>query len=536
MEVFMHRRSLFAVLIAAGCVPPEAPSDSVEESLLGADTYATSCTAEDVSMLRNSMDYGRAAALSGAFASCLDQAMHGYVPCQPPSSATYPPPDPVEITGATHADRVQRLLAVARGPNPIHANCDGNEPDALAFTSPGGAWGATSEFYTWNRTTLDDNLVEFRKTTCNPSNVRFPCRWPGTPFHQLAGIAWHEAMHRHGFHHPQTGVSCGGQRLEQSVNEIVRTCLQQVVVESGTSCGDRARCGTRGLMMVTALGATSCVCVEDTSVACFDHVDGDADGTGDSCDNCRTVANADQGDSDSDKIGNACDNCPSAANALQTDRDSDGRGDACDNCIATANNNQADGDTDRVGDLCDNCPAHWNPSQADDDKDRIGNPCDPDRDGDGIANVSDNCETVWNPDQKDADSDGRGDACDSCDLVRGIGSKIDCDANAYLRWLMSLLDERMAGIAARFGDLGLGGPWGPWPKQAVCVWGCKLDTQASLGYEDARRWAAENKLVKTVTREQVTTLLMHVEGATKARVDEFLDARTAGKPMPYSSY
>ena len=50
-----------------------------------------------------------------------------------------------------------------------------------------------------------------------------------------------------------------------------------------------------------------------------EQADIDADGAGDSCDNCLTIYNDDQSDYDGDGIGDSCDVC--------TDTDGDGYGD-----------------------------------------------------------------------------------------------------------------------------------------------------------------------------------------------------------------
>ncbi len=59
-------------------------------------------------------------------------------------------------------------------------------------------------------------------------------------------------------------------------------------------------------------------------------VDRDADGIGDSIDNCPDIANADQADSDADGIGDACDNAPESPNTDQADADQDGIPDVID--------------------------------------------------------------------------------------------------------------------------------------------------------------------------------------------------------------
>jgi hypothetical protein len=146
--------------------------------------------------------------------------------------------------------------------------------------------------------------------------------------------------------------------------------------------------------------------------------DGDADGVGDTVDNCPGVSNAAQMDSDNDGDGDACD----------TDDDNDGLADSADNCPLIVNPGQEnsvhpgttpgdaceDPDADGIVDASDNCPDDSNSPQADLDGDSLGDVCDPDDDNDGAVDTSDNCPVLANSGQENSDSDALGDACDYC--------------------------------------------------------------------------------------------------------------------------
>lgn len=150
--------------------------------------------------------------------------------------------------------------------------------------------------------------------------------------------------------------------------------------------------------------------------------DSDADGVGNTLDNCPSDSNADQLDADGDGLGDVCDDdrdgdgyqnhqdtFPDNANEW-SDSDGDGVGDNSD-VFPNNSSEWSDGDGDGIGDNSDNCPASFNATQADQDGDGYGDVCDTDIDGDGVHNSTDafpNNPNEW----LDSDGDGVGDNSD----------------------------------------------------------------------------------------------------------------------------
>ena len=193
-------------------------------------------------------------------------------------------------------------------------------------------------------------------------------------------------------------VNCNGipRAQEQDPSAPGKDCV--FYLQNGNNCIRQTNSPTRKCDDYVAPGANQAATCSDMLAR-----DSDADGYGDSCDNCPAISNSDQFDSDQDGIGDSCDNCPLTSNANQADRDSDGLGDACDACPGSPSLN-GDQDGDGATDVKDNCLCLPNRDQAD-------------RDSDGVGDLCDNCPDVANVSQKDSDRDGIGDACDNCPQV-----------------------------------------------------------------------------------------------------------------------
>ena len=120
-----------------------------------------------------------------------------------------------------------------------------------------------------------------------------------------------------------------------------------------------------------------------------------------------------ESDQDADGIGDSVDNCVSAANPNQTNTDGDAEGDACD----------PDDDNDTVADEADAFPldaSEW----VDTDGDGTGNNADGDDDNDGVSDAAD--AFPLNPlESRDSDGDGTGDNADPDDDNDGIPDSID---------------------------------------------------------------------------------------------------------------
>jgi hypothetical protein len=506
------------------------------------DPLFANCNAQQQAYLRDVLELGKIAASSAAFAECIDQKLVRYAGCDGIDLNGAPARDPEPMFSASHAVRVQAVLAAVRSPNDVMSRCDGGCPPGATACSYSGSYGhAAEETYRWNPAPLAAELAELTSALpdCADEASRFvssgsqvhssSCLDPVEPFSTSASTIWHELMHTQGFLHPENNgsVDCGprlpGADAFGYVPWIVGECMEKVLWMSSYRCSASA-CGSggAGIWLTDGFDSASCECVE---ARCFDDFrdpadptrllhDRDADGSPDACD-------AFPDDADNDGLVGARDNCPMRTNLDQLDRDRDGLGDVCDNCALVSNVQQTDADSDRFGDACDNCPVHYNPDQLNQDRDAFGNTCDADVDGDGRDNGIDNCPYTANSDQKDADGDGIGDPCDSCDLVRDPSGRT-CDPNWLEKEYQMIMDHRIEALAQMLSSLRIGGPWGSW-ERVVRIPGMRdYRVNHSLGFRDVGRYLADRR-TRGVTAADVEAMLGMDSRIGTRRAGDYVD-------------
>jgi hypothetical protein len=135
------------------------------------------------------------------------------------------------------------------------------------------------------------------------------------------------------------GASLGGDTIVAFA--VGFACSEEADCDDGLTCTvdacSDAECSSEAAEEGTECGGGSCD--GDGACVCLPDYEGD---------NCETFL-----DADADGVGDSVDNCPETSNARQQDPDLDGLGSACDNCDITPNPEQEDADEDLIGDVCD---------------------------------------------------------------------------------------------------------------------------------------------------------------------------------------
>jgi len=249
----MMMRSLLCVALvpAAGCLAdPDEPELGDEESdLLGTISHTgepeLACPAAFAPLLERAMVWGRAAALTPAFAQCVDQAVRvGGVPAPYPRGP-YVPSAGDPLSGATKAEQAARVLQSARSLNDLKYNCF--ETGDFAGSAIVEEVGTRPEIMTFGLAAV--------RSWLNPALV--------LPEQSVTETVWHEAMHQHAYNHDADRP--GFSTENQSIPYIVDGCMQTVIAQSAALCGSMTQCGPDAVPIIDSLAATTgqCSCAQD---------------------------------------------------------------------------------------------------------------------------------------------------------------------------------------------------------------------------------------------------------------------------------
>jgi len=253
----------------------EAPEDDLAsegEALTGSVSYESDCGPELRPDLDRAMKWGRIAASSAAFKTCVENLRVGTPGFTGKYEPECSPNDP--HAGESAQAEVDALLKWTNSPNPITMDCTGQpsctaDPGALAcaFVRDEKIKSETVQWTGW----LNGVAGKF-----GSQGAADPW-WPTT---QIASVVWHEGMHNYGYEHPKTCATPGYNPRANTVPYIIGFCMQSVLSESGKGCGSFDRCGPDALPLITTPtpGSNQCACVKDPRVGAevqFADVSGD---------------------------------------------------------------------------------------------------------------------------------------------------------------------------------------------------------------------------------------------------------------------
>jgi hypothetical protein len=241
---------------------PDAPAAQGEahgerrSALLGTVRYSTNTCwngatgTQDIEYLQKAMRYGRTAAISNAFAQCMDGAVRN----------TYRQCNGDPGFGADVATQLDMVMTAARSSVDVNIACSGGNGNASAMPgSFGQLTPETMSFSAW-----------LQAVSGTPIDAAGP--WPWS---QGAGIIWHEALHQQGYGHgandqASAKTACGyGSWSDADWNfqvntlpYIVGNCISTVLERSATRCGAPLESGA-GLNLVADYDGSTCAVVRD---------------------------------------------------------------------------------------------------------------------------------------------------------------------------------------------------------------------------------------------------------------------------------
>jgi len=227
-------------LLSAACsatveVPTNEGEPAPQPRLYGDVTYANDCSASHIDLLEESMELGRIASNTDAFRECVtDRMTQQYIPCNGDPFAT-----------SSLSVQIDRALESTRMLNDVHITCTGGSGNASAYI---GTYGHDEdEAFSWS-SWLSAVLEGPSFPICGPGEQPDwgpnTCRPAGWPWSQVAGIAWHEVSHTHGYTHDYCGINDPNWNYQSdTVPYIVGNCLAKVINDSAVACGENNACG-----------------------------------------------------------------------------------------------------------------------------------------------------------------------------------------------------------------------------------------------------------------------------------------------------
>lgn len=272
---------LLPLMALPGCDAPAETDlevefdEEIEPRVFGEAEYAN-CSADLIGFNEEILRHGRIAAGSEAFAECIDTAFRTGTAGFGPYRAC--PADP--FANSRIGTQIDRAIEVTRSSNDLSISCTGGGGNASTGQNDG--WGhSQDESFSWSGW-LSAVFAETSFGVCAPGTSPPGCRTAAYPwpFSQAAGLLWHEASHTHGYGHganDQAGAltACGyagDPTWHFQVNTapyIIEKCVNQVLNDSATTCGNIDSCAGDALRLVDTYGGTTCSCLEDPSEGGF---------------------------------------------------------------------------------------------------------------------------------------------------------------------------------------------------------------------------------------------------------------------------